>query len=125
MSLNWDEWRGSLDGKKTMWIKRLIQFKGFRLDLHKFVGSDDFECFHSHPAKAFRFVLWGGYIEQFENHLYNRMPMFSFGFIKPETVHRVSKLINGPSYSLWLRWPKTHKVWIVGYGWPKELRNKK
>jgi len=118
----WDDWRGSLDGKETMLIKRLFHFRGFRIDLHKMIRSDDFECFHTHPAKALRVVLWGGYVEQFENRLYHTMSAFTWGFINPADCHRICKLINGPSYSLWIRWPKTHKIWLVGDGWPDELK---
>lgn len=119
MQIKWDEWRGAYDGKVTMWVKRLVKFRGSRIDLHKMVSSDDFEAFHTHPAKAFRLVLWGGYIEQFENRRYHKMNMLTWGFIEPTDCHRISKLIRGPSYSLWFRWPKTHKQWIVGSGWPQ------
>ncbi len=48
----WDEWRGSMDGRPTMLIKRLIRWGRFRVDLHCFVGSDDPGCFHT-PALGF------------------------------------------------------------------------
>lgn len=47
-----------------MLIRRLCSWRGWRLDLHKFVRADDASCFHTHPAKAFRLILWGGYVEE-------------------------------------------------------------
>lgn len=60
----WHEWRGSVDGRPSMLIRRLLSLGRWRLDLHKFIRADDENCFHTHPAKAFRLILWGGYIEE-------------------------------------------------------------
>ncbi|WP_421792780.1 hypothetical protein [Hyphobacterium sp.] len=120
----WHEWRGHFDGTVVMWIRNLFRFSGWRVDLHKFVAADMEGCFHSHPARAFRIVLRGGYIEE----LYGKRgleelrvcgPGF-FGFVYPETVHRIDHLLNGPSWSLWIRWPKTHEVKLLGDGWARE-----
>jgi hypothetical protein len=126
----WDEWRGSLDGRPTMWISRLLKLPFWRragkwlscrVDLHKFIDSDDFECFHSHPSYAIRIVLWGGYVEETPS---GDMKVWSpgmAGLIRPEFVHRVSDILNGrASYSLWLRGPICADVKLVGDGWAQQ-----
>lgn len=146
--MNWDRWVGQSDnGPIVMWIKNLIHFRGFRLDLHKFVGPDGPGCYHTHPAKAIRLVLWNGYKEEvyldcgcdavnqslcqdhsgcigrcFETETKEWRPGM-FGWVQPELAHLVKELPRGPSYSLWLRWPVTHKIHLVGPGWPPELRS--
>jgi len=73
--MRWDEWRGSLDGRPVMYIKRLFWFPigydfkrrkilAVRMDLHKMVRADDPGCFHTHPANAIRIILKGGYTEE-------------------------------------------------------------
>lgn len=125
----WDEWRGAMDGRPTMLIKRLLHIGGWRLDLHKFVGSDDADCFHTHPAYALRVVLWGGYEEQVEvgtdalTFFKSWMPG-NFGIVRPAYCHRVARIINGTaSYSLWLRAPAKHAVQLRGDGWAKQKRS--
>lgn len=65
-SIRWDERRGSLDGRPTMWSRRLVRVRGWTIDLHKFVGPDDPGCFHTHPSRTFRLVQAGGYVEEVE-----------------------------------------------------------
>lgn len=139
--MKWDDWRGSFDGRPTMLIKRLLgSSHGYRIDLHKFVRADDPECFHSHPAKALRLILWGGYVEEIMSKEEQRIGSDSslsvllrefvsrrpggLSFIRPEFVHRLSCLLKGPSYSLWVRGPIRAKIELHGTGWPpKEERN--
>lgn len=64
MTRFWQEWRGANDGRPSMFIRTLFSFRGYKLDLHKFVRADDPTCFHTHPAKALRLILWGGYVEE-------------------------------------------------------------
>lgn len=131
----WDEWRGSLDGRPTMWISRLLKIPfwrkagkwlSVRVDLHKFVGADDWGCFHTHPAHAFRIILKGGYVEQFPDGDMMYWHPGSFGHVKPELAHRVSALFNNmegepqPSYSLWFRGPICADVKLIGDGWEKK-----
>lgn len=132
----WDEWRGSMDGRPTMWIKRLLwipiwrragRWLSIRVDLHKFVGKDDDECFHSHPAWAFRLVLRGGYYEEPWHHgrarRWHELVAWrpgDMGFIKPSFAHRVHGLRSGPSYSLWIRGPICADVDLLGEGWAKQ-----
>ncbi|MBL4795803.1 MAG: hypothetical protein JKY50_00155 [Oleispira sp.] len=120
--LKWDEWRGSLDGRPTFYSKVLINLFGYRISLHKFVSADDPECLHSHPAVAFRVVLWGGYEEEIlttQNRSYLKSRSLGhIGRVKPEMTHRIHRLLNGKvSYSLWIRGPKTHKIKLFGKGW--------
>ena len=131
----WDEWRGSLDGRPTMWISRLFKLPYWRkagkllscrVDLHKFVGIDDPECLHSHPAYAIRIVLWGGYVEEYvqpgsKSYGYRWWRPGMWGVVRPELVHRVDELLNGTvSYSLWLRGPICAGIKLVGDGWAKQ-----
>lgn len=101
-----------------MYIKRLASWRGYRLDLHKFVRADDSGCFHTHPAKALRFVLYGGYVEQVESGGLFVWGVGDVGIIRPEFCHRVHAILNGRvSYSLWIRGPITHDVELRGNGW--------
>lgn len=122
--INWDEWRGSLDGRPIMWIKNLLSFRGYKLDLHKFVGADDSQCFHTHPARALRVILWGGYIEELENGTNRKWFPLRFGIVTPSLSHRISKLLYARSYSIWFRWPKTAKIKLNGSGWNRSSQNK-
>jgi len=130
----WDEWRGSLDGRPTLWIKRLLympiwrrtgKWLGCRVDLHKFIAADDPGCFHSHPAWAIRIVLWGGYDEEIfavgHGGVFKTWLPGGIGIIRPAFAHRIAGLVNGRvSYSLWLRGPVVAPVLLLGSGWPKE-----
>lgn len=135
----WDEWRGSLDGRPTFWLKRLLyiplwkrasKWLGCRVDLHKFIGADDHGCYHSHPAYAIRIILWGGYVEEEflgmlnadweETRLHTWKPGM-VGLIRPKFAHRVASLRNGRvSYSLWLRGPICADIKLLGTGWPQD-----
>ncbi|ABM97047.1 hypothetical protein [Methylibium petroleiphilum] len=116
--IRWDEWRGSLDGRPTMWIRRLARVRGWTIDLHKFVGPDDPGCFHTHPSRAFRLVLAGGYVEEVEGGQRRAWRVGRFGLVRPELSHRIEQLLNGRwSYSLWIRGPKTHRIELRGQGW--------
>lgn len=118
MQIEWDEWRGSMDGRPTLWVRHLICGRGRHVDLHKMVAVDDSLCFHTHPALAFRLVLWGGYIEEMEDGERRTWFPGRFGLVRPSCSHRVAKLLNGRvSYSLWVRFRKTAKVELRGAGW--------
>jgi hypothetical protein len=121
LQLPWHEWRGSLDGRPTMLIFHLARWGDWRLDLHKFIGADDPECFHTHPATAWRLVLAGGYVEQLASGREVAWRPLRAGKVSPELSHRVVRLLNGRwSYSLWLRGPKTHPVALEGAGWARQ-----
>jgi len=121
--LHWDDWRGDLAGTPTMFIWHLASFRGYRLDLHKFVGLDGWGCFHTHPATAVRVVLRGGYIEEVEipeghRREFKHVAAGSISLVRPELAHRIHWLPHGVSWSLWLRGPKTHETQLRGPGWP-------
>lgn len=139
--MKWDEWRGSLDGRPTFWLKRLLyvplwkragKWLGCRVDLHKFIGADDPGCYHSHPAYAIRIILWGGYVEEefvgMVNKDWEKTELHVWkpgmiGLIRPAFAHRVVQIRNGrSSYSLWLRGPIIAPIKLLGLGWPQELQ---
>lgn len=115
--MHWDEWRGSMDGRPTLWVKRLFRWRDRRIDLHKITGLDDAGCFHSHPAWAIRVVLRGGYVEEMPDGTTRTWRPGMIGFVRPEFVHRVAGLLKTESYSLWLRGRIVSKTRLVGDGW--------
>ena len=116
--MKWDEWRGNLDGSViVMRIKRIFSFRGYRLDLHKFIGEDGDDCFHTHPARAIRIILRGGYIEEVEGGKLNIWSAGMFGIVEPELSHRISTILDERTYTLWFRFPKTHEIELRGSGW--------
>lgn len=131
LKINWDEWRGAHDGRPVLYIKTLASWGEYKLQLHKFVRGDDPGCYHSHPAKALRLILWGGYIEKvlLPVHppskfisticIHHKWWPLKCGIVRPELVHRIMGLRGGACYTLWLRWPKTHAVELIGDGWPE------
>jgi hypothetical protein len=83
------------------------------------VGADLAGCYHTHPAKALRLVLWGGYVEELEDGTRVQWWPGKVGLVRPDLSHRIASLPRGNSYSLWLRGPKTHKIELRGPGWEK------
>lgn len=120
MGISWDEWRGSMDGRPAIWIKRLLRWRGRRVDLHKIVAPDDADCFHTHPALAVRVILRGGYIEEMEDGTLREWRPGMAGLIRAEYCHRIHALRRGPSYSLWLRGRVTDPVRLAGFGWAEQ-----
>lgn len=124
--LTWDDYRGDFDGNPALFIKRLASWRGRCIDLHKMVTADMPECFHTHPARAIRVILWGGYTEEVEGNgdpencqmdLRDWYPLM-VGRVEPELSHRIAWLHGRVSYSLWLRGRKTHDTQLRGAGWP-------
>ena len=116
--MKWDEWRGSMDGRPTLWVKHLLCRAGRHVDVHKMVSMDDADCFHSHPAYAIRVILWGGYVEQLSDGRWRTWLPGMIGIVKPSTCHRIGGLRNGRvSYSLWIRLRKIASVELRGEGW--------
>lgn len=115
----WGEWGGDHDGKVTMWIMNLLTWRGRKVDLHRMIDVEALGCFHTHPARAIRFVLWGGYTEELEDCTTRRWKPGKAGLVRPDLCHRISAVYNGrSSYSLWIRGAKTHKIELQGDGWP-------
>lgn len=116
--MRWDEWRGSLDGRPTLWVRHLLCGRGRHVDIHKMVSRDSEDCFHTHPAYAIRVILWGGYVEEIEGGRYRMWLPGMFGVVTPTCSHRIAGLRNGrSSYSLWVRFRKRAKVELRGRGW--------
>lgn len=113
--IGWDEWRGSLDGRPALWIKKLIKAFGCVIQLHMFVRADDPECFHSRPAYAVRIILRGGYVEELGDGARRTWRPGMVGIVRPELEHRIDALRNGrDSWSLWIRGPKIRAIGIRG-----------
>jgi len=113
--MTWDEWRGSIDGRPSLWIKKLVRAFGCVVQLHKFVRADDPGCFHSHPAWAIRIILWGGYVEELDDGRWRAWEPGAVGLVKPALEHRIGGLLNGKSsWSLWLRGPKVAAINVRG-----------
>lgn len=113
----WDGWIGTPGGFPTLWFKRLAEWRGVRVSLHKMVGRDDPDCFHTHPAWAVRIVLWGGYIEEVEGGRFHTWWPGRVGIVRPSLSHRIAGLRNGrASFSLWLRGPKCARIQLRGSG---------
>lgn len=116
--VEWDEWRGSMDGRPTLWIKLLFERSWLKVHLHKMVASDDVDCFHTHPAYALRVILRGGYVEEVEGGERRAWRPGMIGLVKPALSHRIAELRNGTvSYSLWIRFKKLAPVELRGSGW--------
>lgn len=113
----------------------LFSFRGWEITLHRFVGADAPGCFHTHPAKTFRFILWGGYVEEIpvpddtdwdvfmrdddtldysfeldQLTVKRTWKPFQFGIVQPWFEHRVDALRRKSSWTLWVRSPATHKI---------------
>jgi hypothetical protein len=120
----WTDWRGSFDGRPSMYIKTIVAAFGRKVELHKFVRADDPACFHTHPARAIRIILWNGYVEELENGVRQVWLAGDVGLVRPELCHRVATVLGGrPAYTLWLRGRKRAETQIRGAGWPAERRS--
>lgn len=116
--MKWDRTVLSDDGVPVLYIMNLVHVRGRRIDLHKIVKADMPDCYHTHPANAFRVVLWGGYEEELWDWEKLTWKPGMIGYVAPELCHRIHRLLNGRmSYSLWFRGRVTHKVELRGLGW--------
>lgn len=123
--LKWDKTVDSeRDGLPVLYIKNLFHLWGRRIDFHKIIYPDPWECFHSHPANAIRVVVFGGYSEEYyDGHIVNRKPGH-VGLVRHSDVHRINRLLSeSPSYSLWFRGKVRHQTQLRGTGWPVELQD--
>lgn len=114
----WDEWRGTKAGHVVMRIKSIATWRGRRVDLHQMVDADAAGCFHTHPARAVRIILWAGYTEEIEGGATRRWWPGMVGLVRPELSHRIAAVHGRASYSLWIRGRKSHPVQLRGDGWP-------
>lgn len=119
--MRWDEWRGSMDGRPTLWVKHFLCGGGRHIDVHKIIAVDDPGCFHTHPANAIRLIVWGGYAEELEGGERKNWRPGMVGVVRPTCSHRISELRNGRvSYSLWIRFRKRTRVILRGDGWQRQ-----
>lgn len=121
--IRWDEWRGTQDGRPTLWIRRIFAVAGRRADLHKIIAADDPDCFHTHPAYAIRVILFGGYVEEIEGGRLKQWRPGMIGIVRPSLCHRIHALRNRRfSLSLWIRFRKRAPVRLRGGGW-KDIKS--
>lgn len=128
--LKWDGWRGSGD-KPVLLYKHLFKIGKWQVDLHKMIDVDEHACYHSHPAWAYRIILWGWYeeviVEEDPPGIWTIRDIkiwktFGHGWVPPTHVHNIYRC-KVPTYTLWIRGPKTHKIKLIGSGWgDKETR---
>lgn len=120
------------ENQPVMYVKNLVHLFGCRIDLHQMIRPDLPECFHTHPAHAYRLCLWGGYIEEalfpgysppIDRAKLEVWPGF-FGPIEPEYCHRLHALPKGSSWSLWFRGRVCAEIKLVGSGWPEHMLNR-
>jgi hypothetical protein len=68
-------------------------------------------------------VLWGGYVEEMPDGTKKTWRPGMAGVVRPDFVHRIDRLLARRSFSLWLRGPITHKINLVGPGWPQGMES--
>lgn len=111
----------------VMYVKTLFTLFGHKFDIHKFVNRDNAGCFHTHPAYAWRIVLWGGYTEQVLNDDGTKeffdLPVGVIDKVEPKYCHRLHSLKGKTSWSLWIRGPVVEKIMLKGEGWPHAWQN--
>jgi len=96
-----------------------------RVNLNKIASTPD-EIFHSHPGTAIRIILSGGYREHEwrpdGNHVVHEWRPGMVGIVPPTYRHRIFELLDGPSYSLWLRGVVTDDIWYLVDGVEKTIK---
>lgn len=94
-----------------LWLPAWIYARGFRLNLHRWMRSDDDRALHDHRGDSLSIILWGGYWEVTSHRWERRIQRRWYGpgsFIrrKAEQPHRiVLDDLHGAVWTLWLRWP--------------------
>jgi len=134
---------GGPERDAVLFVWNLVHFRRSRLDLHWIKEPDRINFYHSHPARAYRVILWNGYVEQkvyrqgIDPHAITDGSTFvgwkfgSHGWVEPDFVHRIDYVPKGGSWSLWFRGSITHEIKVGGFvngrflfeedGWIKEL----
>lgn len=117
----WNRWVGRSDaGPPIMWMRKLFTLGQWSFFLHLIVGTDHLDCYHTHPATAYRLILWGGYCEELEDdkeRVYSRWLPLRFGKVTPDLSHRIHRVYGRRCLTLWIRGPVTHKIKLRGEGW--------
>jgi hypothetical protein len=115
---------GAPDAVAVLKYKLLATLGSWVLRLHKIMVADPPGQFHGHPARyQIRVILWGGYVEEMLDGRRRRWFPGRIGLVRDTDVHRIDRLLNGPSYSLWFRSPTSGKTLLTGWGWPPEKRD--
>lgn len=124
--MKWDRVQISeKDGLPLIYIKTLFSFGGRSIRLHKIIYPDPWEQFHTHPGRAIRIILWGGYVEEMHDGTMREWLPGMIGLLRHDDCHRINRLRHErPSYSLWLRGKARHETMLKGTGWPVEIRNR-
>jgi hypothetical protein len=110
------------DGEKVFDGFVLLSAFGWELAVHRFVGADAPNCFHTHYGFAIGWILWGGYVEEVvakgsDGPRYVERVWFPgrIGWITADYEHRIDHLLNGKSsWTLWLRGPITANITTRG-----------
>lgn len=110
-------WRGSTNDGPTFYEKEIFSKDGHKITLHKMVAADDAGCFHSHPATAIRWIIKGGYVEEYYDGRSVEISEGYIGVVHPNFKHRIHELLEDESISLWIRGPKTHAIELMGDGY--------
>ncbi len=113
--MKWDRYIHNGDEVPIFYIRKLFQFAGWTVFLHRFVRADAVGCFHSHPAWAIRLILAGGYVEETGDGRWKTWFPGRIGIIRPEFEHRIAGFRNGrASLSLWIRGPRVADINVRG-----------
>lgn len=76
---------------------------GYSIKIHKILRPDDDRCPHDHPFWFWRFILKGGYMEQYgEDNKIQWVSPWSLSFCPVDFRHRILELPNGPSWTIGL-----------------------
>lgn len=126
--MKWDKvLKSEKDGLPLLYIKTLLSFGGRSIRLHKIIYPDPWEQFHTHPGRAIRIILWGGYVEEMLDGTMRTWKPGMIGLVRHDDCHRINRLLHEmprASYSLWLRGKARHETMLKGTGWPVEWRNR-
>lgn len=140
-AFRWDYHVHNMDGVPVLHVKKLFRlpwwgrdiegkWQAWQVHLHKIVRADRKECYHSHPSKAIRIILWSGYDEQtWPGNGWQLWEPGDMGFIHPHFVHRIDALtpvdehalVYRPSWSLWIRGPIVADIKLYGAGWDNRI----
>jgi hypothetical protein len=93
-----------------LWLPKWLYDRGWRLNLHRWLRSDDDRALHDHRGDSVSVILWGGYYE-ITSHAWEPLKRrWCFPgcvlFRRGELPHRVElREGHGQVWTLWLRWP--------------------
>lgn len=137
LSRTWGKPIKDFNNKVIMNRYTIINVLGCHLDVHEFQQPDMVDCLHTHPSYALRFPIWGGYWEEIATEYvrdtgevkvreYIERKPFRLSIVPPAMAHRLANFRNGKtsSWSLWFRLPVMEEIYLIGEGWPDNMRGK-